>query len=162
MLHLALGDQVLDRSGDVLDRHVRIDAVLIEQVDDIGAKALQRGLGDGADVFGPAVQTVGDDAALETELGGDDDAVAEGFKRLAEQVLVGERAVAFGRVEEGHAAFDRTAQQGDAIRAFDGQAEAEAQAHATEAEGGDLEAGRSEGASLHAGCSSEAMSMTKR
>ena len=33
VLHLALLDQVFHRTGDVLDRHVRVDAVLIEQID---------------------------------------------------------------------------------------------------------------------------------
>ena len=31
--HLARRDQVLDGAGDVLDRHVRVDAVLVEEVD---------------------------------------------------------------------------------------------------------------------------------
>ena len=35
-------DQVLHRAGDVLDRHVRVDAVLVEQVDDVGPEPLQR------------------------------------------------------------------------------------------------------------------------
>ena len=38
---LALGDQVANGAGDVLDRHVRIDTVLIEQVDRLDAEALE-------------------------------------------------------------------------------------------------------------------------
>ena len=57
VLHLALLDQVLHGSGDVFDRHVRIDTVLIEQVDDIGPEALERGLGDFLDVLWTAVQS---------------------------------------------------------------------------------------------------------
>ena len=34
---LAGPDQLLDGAGDVLDRHVRVDAVLVEQVDVVGA-----------------------------------------------------------------------------------------------------------------------------
>ena len=34
VLDLALGDQLLDRAGDLFDRHVRVDAVLVEEVDD--------------------------------------------------------------------------------------------------------------------------------
>ena len=41
MLDLAFGDQVLDRAGDILDRHVRIDAVLIEEIDAVGPQALE-------------------------------------------------------------------------------------------------------------------------
>ena len=46
MLDLALADQVLHRAGDVLDRHVRVDAVLIEQIDGVGLEPLERGFGD--------------------------------------------------------------------------------------------------------------------
>src|SRR3546814_5619336 len=52
--NLALGDEVFHRAGHVLDRHVGIDAVLVEQVDDVGAQALERRLGNGADEIGRA------------------------------------------------------------------------------------------------------------
>jgi hypothetical protein len=39
MLDLALGDQIFDRPSHVLDRYVRIDAVLIEKVDGLDANA---------------------------------------------------------------------------------------------------------------------------
>ena len=38
MLDLAFGDEVPHRTGNILDRHRRIDPVLIEQVDMIGAQ----------------------------------------------------------------------------------------------------------------------------
>ena len=38
--------EVLDRPGDLFDRHVGIDPVLVEQVDMIRPQALQRGLRD--------------------------------------------------------------------------------------------------------------------
>ena len=41
VLDLALGDQFADRAGDVLDRHVRVDAVLVEQVDRVDAQSLR-------------------------------------------------------------------------------------------------------------------------
>ena len=37
VLDLALVDQLLDGPGDVLDRDVRVDAVLVEQIDAVGA-----------------------------------------------------------------------------------------------------------------------------
>ena len=43
---LAFRDQLPDGAGDVLDRHVRVDAVLVEQVDAIGPQPLQRRVGD--------------------------------------------------------------------------------------------------------------------
>jgi hypothetical protein len=56
VLHLALLDQVLHRAGHVFDRHVRIDAVLIEQVDGVGPSRLSEPSADLLDVLGPAVQ----------------------------------------------------------------------------------------------------------
>lgn len=70
--------QLLDGAGDVLDGHLRVDAVLVEQVDGVHPQAAQGGVGDGADVLGSAGQAVlgavGVD--VEAELGGDDDLVA--------------------------------------------------------------------------------------
>ena len=57
VLDLAFLDQILHRARDILDRHVRVDAVLIEQIDHVGLEPLQRGLGDLLDVLRPAVQT---------------------------------------------------------------------------------------------------------
>jgi hypothetical protein len=69
---LPSADQVLDRARHVLDRHGGVDAVLVEQVDAVGPQALQRGLDDLADAFGPAVHAprrpLSED---EAELGGD-------------------------------------------------------------------------------------------
>jgi hypothetical protein len=42
MLDLPFRDQVLEGAGDVLDRHVRIDAVLVEEVDQVDLEPLQR------------------------------------------------------------------------------------------------------------------------
>ena len=36
MQHLALGHQVLDRTGHVFDRHLRVHAMLVQQVDAVG------------------------------------------------------------------------------------------------------------------------------
>ena len=50
-------NQILDGAGDILDRHVRIDAVLIEQVDTVGLQPLEGRLGDFADVLRAAVHS---------------------------------------------------------------------------------------------------------
>jgi hypothetical protein len=39
--HLAVGDQLRDRSGGLLDRRVRVDAVLVVQVDVVSTKPFQ-------------------------------------------------------------------------------------------------------------------------
>ena len=56
MLHLAFMDQPLDCSGDIFDRHLRVNAVLVEEVDHIRLEPLERGLGDALDLLGPAIQ----------------------------------------------------------------------------------------------------------
>ena len=50
---------------------------------------------------------------LEPELGGDDHLLAEGSERLAHQLLVRERAVDLGGVEERDAAFDGRPEERD-------------------------------------------------
>ena len=56
---LAGGDEVADGAGDVFDGDVRVDAVLVEEVDVVGAQPAQRVVGDLSDAFGPAVGPVG-------------------------------------------------------------------------------------------------------
>ena len=71
-----------------------IDAVLIEEIDRVGLEPLQRRLGDLADVRGPAVQTrLLAVLELEAELGRDDDLIAHGRQRFADQLFVRERPV---------------------------------------------------------------------
>ena len=101
-------DQVLHRSGDVFDRHIRIDAVLIEQVDRIDLEPLERGLGDLLDVRragcpGPAGSP---DSNLNPNLVAITTCIAERSERFADELFVGERAVGFGGVEERDAAVD--------------------------------------------------------
>jgi hypothetical protein len=51
---LAFGDEVSNRPSYLLDRHVRIDTMLVEQVDTVSAQALKRRLGDLPDLLGIA------------------------------------------------------------------------------------------------------------
>ena len=46
VLDLAFPDQVLHHSRHVFDRHVRIDTVLVQQIDNVGLEALERCLGN--------------------------------------------------------------------------------------------------------------------
>jgi hypothetical protein len=55
VLDLALCNQVFDCPGYIFDRHVRIDTVLVEQVDAIGSKTPERRFGHSTDLFGSAV-----------------------------------------------------------------------------------------------------------
>ena len=44
VLHFAFLDQVFHRAGDVFDGHVRVDSMLIQQIDDVDSEALERAL----------------------------------------------------------------------------------------------------------------------
>src|SRR6476660_5959427 len=39
MLDFAFGDQVADGAGDIFDRHVGIDAMLVQQIDDLNTQS---------------------------------------------------------------------------------------------------------------------------
>lgn len=112
---LAGPDEVSDRSRDLLDRHGRIDAVLVEQVDAIRPQAPQRGFRDGADRRGPAVEPDIFGAVLEAELGGHDHVVTERRDGLADHCLIGERPISLGRVEQCHAAVEGRADEADRL-----------------------------------------------
>ena len=116
VLDLAFLNQLLHRPRHVLDGHVRVDAMLIEQVDGLDLEPLERALDDLLDVLRPAVQArlprpLVVSAEVEPELGGDDHLPAEGGEGLAHQLLVRERAVDLGGVEERDAAFDGRPEQ---------------------------------------------------
>ena len=152
MLDLAFADQVLDRAGDIFDRHVRVDAMLIEEIDDARLQSLERRFSHLLDVLGPAVEApllavFGID--VETELCCDHHVVAERSERLANQFLVGERAVDFGGVEEGDTAFERRPDERNSLLLVDRGTVAVAQSHAAEADGRNLESTVSKRALLH-------------
>ena len=123
-------------AGDVFDGHVRVDAVLVVEVDVVGAQPAQRALDGAADARRVAAQAAGRDAVLverEPELGGDDDVVAVRLEGFADDVLVGERPVDLGGVEERDAELDGAADDGDAVGAVGGGGVVGAgQAHAAE------------------------------
>ena len=56
VLHLALLNQILHRSGDVFDRYIRVDPMLVEQVDDIHLEPLEGPLDGLLDVLRLAVE----------------------------------------------------------------------------------------------------------
>jgi hypothetical protein len=117
VLDLAFVDQLLDRAGDVFDRDVRVDAVLVEQVDVVRPEPLQRAVDARADGLGAAVEAVFAAAAeeVEAELGRDHDLVAHRFERLADEFFVRERPVHLRRVEERDPALDGVADQPDPV-----------------------------------------------
>ena len=134
MLDLAFRDQVFDRAGDVLNRHLGIDAVLVEKVDDVRPEALERLLGDLPDALWAAVETRLGVAVLEPKLGADDHPVTEGRDGFADDFFV-HCAIGFGGVEEGHTTFKCRSNEANGLCRFDGGTKPEGQAHTTEAEG---------------------------
>ena len=106
------------------------------------------------DVLGPAVQAplLPVRVDVEAELGGDHHLVAERGERLADELLVRERAVDLGRVEEGDAALDGRPDEGDHLLLVGSRAVAVAHAHAAEPDGRDFQVSklsRSHSASVH-------------
>ena len=55
-LTLPCPNQLLHRARHVLDRHLGVDPVLVEEIDRVDLEPLERGLGDLLDVLRPAVQ----------------------------------------------------------------------------------------------------------
>ena len=86
---------------------------------------------------------------VEPELGGDHHLLAERGERFAHELLVRERAVDLGGVEERDAALDGRAEQGDHLLLVRRRAVAKAHAHAAEADGRDFQVALSEFALLH-------------
>jgi len=130
VLDLAFPDQFLHRPRDLLDRHVRVDAVLVEEVDAVGLEASQRLLGDPTDPLGPAVEARPRISVLEAELRRDHDLVAERGERLADDLLVRVGTVRLCGVEEGDTALDGRPDEGDRLLLVGRRAVGEAQSHA--------------------------------
>jgi hypothetical protein len=135
-------DELAEGAPGVLDRHGGVHAVLVVEVDDVDAEPLQRGVARAADVLGAAVDA--DHAAvrrpLVAELGGQHDLVAPAGDGPADQLLVGERAVHVGGVEEGDAEIQRTVDRALGLGLVTGAVEL-AHPHAAQALGGDGESG---------------------
>ena len=126
----------------------------------IGLQPLERGLGDLLDVLRAAVHAAAARLRIEVEaeLGGDHDLVAEGGEGFADELLVRERAVDFGGVEERDAALDGRPDQRDPVLLVDCRAVAKAQSHAAEPDGRDFQAAVSKFALLHRFLPREAVS----
>ena len=137
--HLALLDQLLDRARHVLDRHLGVDPVLVEQVDEVGPQPTQRPVERLANVLRPTVQLSVALIQREAELGRDDDLVAARRESLADHFFVVVRPVDLRGVEEGHAVVDGFAQEVDHGPPVGRGAERLADPHAAQADCRDLE-----------------------
>lgn len=154
MLDLALADQVLHRTGHLLDRHHRINAVLVEKVDAVRLQPLERSLDDVADVLRPAVHALvpGRAGDVDAEFGGDHHLITDRLQCLADDLLILERPIDLRGVEESDAALECRADQADGIRRRHRLPIGLADPHAAEPDGRDLEATLSKCAFLHCHC----------
>ena len=141
MPDLSVGDQVADGARNILDRHARIDAVLIEEVDPLNSQPLQCGVTDGADVVRTAVGAAASGAPcaacinVETELRGDRHGVADRHQRLADKAFVREGPIGFGGVEMRDPQVMRGADQRDGLCLGQSIAVGRSQPHAAKADG---------------------------
>src|SRR5690606_9625451 len=132
--------QLPDRAGDVFDWDIRVDPVLVEQVDHLGVESAQRCVRHLLEVLGPAVKAVllavGVD--VESELCSDHHLVTHRPQRLADQLLIYERAVHLGSVEEAHPAVDRGPDKTDHLAAVTGSSKTTAHTHAAKSDSRNL------------------------
>ena len=86
MLDLARSDQIPDRARDILDGNVGVDPMLVVEIDGLDPQPFQRAFDRLSDMVGAAVECAG--AETMTELGGDDDVLAERLQRLSDKLLL--------------------------------------------------------------------------
>ena len=127
------------RPDRLLDRRVRVDPVLVVEIDVVDAEALEAAFDRLPHVVRAAVDPSAPwgRGALDAELGGDHDAVAPALDGAADEFLVGVRAVHVGRVEEGDAELERAVDGGDRLGLVPAGVEL-AHPHAAQPDGGDL------------------------
>ncbi len=134
MLHLTFLNQIFHRSRHVFDLHVRVDTVLIEQVDSVDFEPLERALGDLLDVLWPAIQALPTGTSvwieLEPELGGDHHLVAHRRKSFANELFVREWTIDLSRIEECYAAFHGRAEKSDHLLLVSSRTVRKAHSHA--------------------------------
>ena len=143
---------VLHRAGDILNRHIRIDPMLIEKVNGLDSKALKRPfdcLPDALRLAGHAAVLPGLRIDVEAEFGRDDHLVPDWTQSFADDLFVGERPVDLRGVEESNAPFNRGADERDALVLAELCGVAEADAHAAKPDGRDPEAAAAEFTCLH-------------
>src|SRR3972149_1984954 len=107
MLHLTRENEIPHRSCHVFNGDVRINTVLVEQIDGLDLEPFQRGVGDLFDVLWPTIQSLSGSCRLDakTELGGDHHLTMERYKCFAHKPFVCEWAIGLCRIKERDTAF---------------------------------------------------------
>jgi hypothetical protein len=122
---LALGHQFGQGADGVLDRRVRVDPVLVVEVDAVGSQPLQGAFDRGSDVRGAAVEHPGATAGVrdEAELRRHHDTVALPFEGTTDEFLVRVGAVDLGGVDVGDAELERALNGAERLRVAAGRVE---------------------------------------
>src|SRR3974390_1063901 len=119
--NLALGHKFLDRAGNIFNRNLRVDAVLIHKVDAVGPKPLEHPFHSSLDMVRLAVQphleTAGLRIDVPAELRSDCDLVAEWCDALTEDSFAFERPISLSRIKKRHAMVIGCANDIDHLRA---------------------------------------------
>ena len=130
-------DQFGDGADGVLDRGVGVDAMLVVEVDPVGAEPLQRTLDSGADAGGAAVELALPATGVRdhAELGGEHDVVASVLDGLADEFLVDVRTVDLRGVDEVHPEIQRSVDGSDRFGVVaSGSGEGEGHSHGAQAD----------------------------
>src|SRR5271166_6957064 len=140
MLDFARLNQALHRAGDVLDRHIGVDAVLVEDVDPVHLEARQHRIGGPLYMLGSAAEAgashPGFGIDVPAELRRNYDLATHRPERLADQFFVGPRAIRLGGVEEGYAQLMRAADDADCLGMIGRLAIGRSKAHCPKADFG--------------------------
>src|SRR5271170_2238853 len=114
IMYLPGPHQLPHRPRNFLDRNLRINAVLVEQVNIFNLQASQGSVDDLADMFraavGPAHLAI---HYAKSKLRSDDGLFPPPLERPPHQLFIDERAVDLGGVKEIESQFERTVDGGD-------------------------------------------------
>src|SRR5207247_1991813 len=148
--HLALGNQLAHGANGFFDGCLRVNAVLIVEVNNFHAQPFEAGVAAGANVFGPAIDA-NEAAGRVTDVakfGGQHDLAAPAAHGLADKDFVRPGAVNVSRVEEVHTQVEGAVNGGDGL-GFVARPIKFRHAHATQPQGGDGQAACSKMSSVH-------------
>jgi len=142
VLHLPGLNQFLHRTRNIFYRHVRVNPMLIQQIDSIHLQPLQRPFDGLLDVLGATIhfwrsrpmivaRTIAA-TQIEPELGGNHHPVANRRERFTHECFIGERPIHLSRIEERDAPIDGGAQKRNHLLFIFRLSVREAHAHAAE------------------------------
>ena len=115
VMHLAGANQFAHRPDGFLDGHLRVNPVLVVEINIIHTQPPQAGVAARADIFGPAIhaEKIPPLVAHVAKFRGQDHLVTAVFDGAPDQPLVFAAAVHVRRVEQGHADVQRAVNGGD-------------------------------------------------